>query len=354
MKVAIISTYPIQVTPYVEFYAELLKQLNIEYIIINKEVDLADKKHFEQRVFVVREKGTIRGNSLVRTLAWYKFVGETMKQEKCNAAIVVPTKTAIVLTPFLLFSSYPYIFDIRDYTGEKNILYRFVEKLLINNSELTVISSNGFRRWLPESNKLSNIHNMPYRYEENVGCAELKSKDIVNIGYVGCVDYERQNKKIIEALGNDERFMLQYSGMIVSSCNIEQFSKDQGYNNVKFTGRYDNRNKKNIYDQIDMINAVYGNDSLVVSTALPNKLYDALIYKKPIIASSGTYLGELVDQFGVGFSIDVEKEDIAERIKSFIETFDAGLFVKNCTILLQQCIVEQEKTIERIKDAISK
>lgn len=354
MKVAIITSYPLQVTPYVTYYADLLKQLNIEYVIINKEVSLDDAKCPDQRAFIVRKNGTVSGNPIVRTLAWYKFVEKTMKREKCDIAIVVPTKTAMVLAPFLFLSLYRYIFDIRDYTGENSAWFRLVERLLINKSELTVISSNGFRSWLPQSNKLTNIHNMPYSYEEEYDCTDLKTKETINIGYVGCVDYEYQNRKIMESLGNDPRFILQYSGIVATRCKLEQISKDQGYNNVIFTGRFDNRNKKGIYEQVDIINAVYGNDSLIVSTALPNKLYDALIYKKPIIASKGTYLGELIEQYGVGFSIDVDKDNITEKISGFIADFDSECFVKNCTLLLQQCIEEQEKTIERIQKVISK
>ncbi len=41
-----------------------------------------------------------------------------------------------------------------------------------------------------------------------------------------------------------------------------------------------------------MINSIYGNDSLEVTTALPNRLYEACMFKKPIISSRDTYLGE--------------------------------------------------------------
>lgn len=353
MKVAIITAYSLQVTPYVDYYAELLKQHNIAYVIINKEATPQEVKCPEQRAFILRKKGTLSGNPLVRTLAWYQFVRKTMKQENCDAAIVVPTRAAMILAPFLLTTSHPYIFDIRDYTGEKSRWFRFIEKRLINKSELTVISSNGFRKWLPESDKLSNIHNMPYHYQENSTCQDLKSKGLITIGYVGCVSYEYQNRKIMDALGNDPSFVLQYSGIVAPTCKLVQFSKEQGLTNVKFTGRFDNRDKKAVYEQVDIINAVYGNNSLVVTTALPNKLYDALIYKKPIIASRGTFLGELVERYGVGFSIDVDSDDILQKINAYLSCFDADLFVKNCKTLLQQCKSEQEVTMERIRKILS-
>lgn len=349
MKVAIITACPLQVTPYVDYYAGVLKDLNVEYIIINKEVTLPETIRTEQRVFVVRKKGTLKGNPIVRTCAWYRFVQTTMEQENCKLAIVVPTKTAMVLAPFLLLGPYRYIFDIRDFTGERQSWFRLVERMLIKKSELTVISSKGFEKWLPASSKLSNIHNMPYDFCEHKGHTDLKAKEVLNIGYVGCVDYEYQNRKMMESLGNHPRYQLQYSGIVAPRCHLEQIVKDQGYVNVVFTGRYDNKEKNKIYEQVDIINAVYGNDSLIVSTALPNKLYDALIYKKPIIASKGTYLAELIEQYGVGLAVDVDHDNIEKIIGDYVENFDPQLFVSNCTVLLQQCIREQEKTLSKIQ-----
>ena len=40
-----------------------------------------------------------------------------------------------------------------------------------------------------------------------------------------------------------------------------------------------------------------------VQSALPNRLYDALIFKKPIITTEGTYLTEVVEKYGIGFSL---------------------------------------------------
>lgn len=349
MKVAIITTYSLQVTPYVDYYAELFRQNGIDYIIINKETSLLDAKCPEQRVFLLRKKGTFVGNPVFKTIAWYNFVRKTLKKEKCDFVVIVPTRTAMVLSPLLLFTRRSYIFDIRDYTRENKWWFRLIEKSLIKRSKLTVISSNGFRRWLPKSEKLSTIHNMPYHYQENFSCNDLKNKSVITIGYVGCIDYEYQNTKIMEALGNNQRFVLQYSGIVASKCRIEQVGIEMKLENVKFTGKFDNRDKKSIYEQVDVINAVYGNNSLVVSTALPNKLYDALIYKKPIIASRGTYLGELIERYGVGFSIDVDKDNIEEKISKYVSGFDVDCFLENCAVLLKQCVDEQEGTVERIK-----
>ena len=48
-----------------------------------------------------------------------------------------------------------------------------------------------------------------------------------------------------------------------------------------FKGEFKNEDKPEIYREIDFINAIYGNKSLEVTTALPNRLYDGILFKKP-------------------------------------------------------------------------
>ena len=81
-------------------------------------------------------------------------------------------------------------------------------------------------------------------------------------------------------------------------CDLEGYCKRNNIKNVVFKGEFKNEDKPEIYREIDFINAIYGNKSLEVTTALPNRLYDGILFKKPIIASKGTYLGEVIKKYG--------------------------------------------------------
>ena len=59
------------------------------------------------------------------------------------------------------------------------------------------------------------------------------------------------------------------------------------------------------------------NKSLEVTTAYLIELYDGILFKKPIIASEGTYLGDVVDEYGLGIVININKPT-----KNIIEKFD--------------------------------
>jgi len=87
----------------------------------------------------------------------------------------------------------------------------------------------------------------------------------------------------------------------------------------------------------------------VVTTALPNKLYDSILYKKPLMASSGTYLGELAEKYKIGFTVDVTADNIAETIENYISNFDEEVFLEGCQRLLKRVLTEQETAETHIK-----
>ena len=91
------------------------------------------------------------------------------------------------------------------------------------------------------------------------------------------------------------------------------------YPNFHQHGRFKNpADLPEIYSKIDIVLALYDVDSINVLYAEPNKLYEAMYYRKPIIVSKGTYLAEKVKRLGIGFDLDATES-------SNIETFIAGL-----------------------------
>ena len=64
-----------------------------------------------------------------------------------------------------------------------------------------------------------------------------------------------------------------------------------------------------IYNDIDVVVACYDTDSLNERIAEPNKLYEAILFCRPIVVSEGTYLAKRVADYGCGFSIDPSTTD---------------------------------------------
>ena len=107
--------------------------------------------------------------------------------------------------------------------------------------------------------------------------------------------------------------------------------------------------KKKLYDHVDIINAVYGNSSLIVRSALPNKLYDCIYYKKPIMVCAQTYLAAVVQKYHLGFAVDPETDDIMQATVCYLDAFDSEVFLNGCNQYLALAAAEQEETDELIR-----
>ena len=83
---------------------------------------------------------------------------------------------------------------------------------------------------------------------------------------------------------------------------------------------------------------------------MPNRYYDALLFKKPIIASKGTFLGEMVQKKHLGIVVDVFDDNIEKILNDFVKNFDSHFFFKCCNRELSQIVKEQKYFYSCIKN----
>lgn len=123
------------------------------------------------------------------------------------------------------------------------------------------------------------------------------------IGFVGLIRYLEQMKMLVDGAGKAGIKVI-FSGASLEGGKIfAEYCKGKPW--VSFTGRYDlMKDIAGIYHNLDCVYSVYDASNLNVRIALPNKLYEAVMAEVPIIVSNNTYLGELVNEWGTGVSID--------------------------------------------------
>lgn len=352
MKVLLIAFHPENMSPFAQNYIKAMDEVQIDYEVIywdrfsDREVTKIDN------VYVIHRICTMGGTKWKKIFPFYYFrktVKEIIERGNYDKIIVINTMPGFLLSDILLkYFKNRYIFDIRDYTYEKYSFYKNIILKLIDYSRFTAISSIGFKRFLGESHKFVVNHNMNSDLigetfsQKNIG-------DRINIGFVGAIRYFDENVRLINKLKNNIRFRLSYIGRNNSDCNLEQYCAEHDISNVYFQGEFSNNEKEQIYSNIDFINAIYGNTSLEVTTLLPNRLYDALIFRRPIIASKGTYLGEIVDKFRIGLTVDLE-DDVSTLIDCYLHSDNFSSFAVNADNLLSIVQREQEHYIEQIHE----
>ena len=209
------------------------------------------------------------------------------------------------------------------------------EKRAFRNVDFLVVTSPKFydlhyHRLIPRDRMLY-IPNAP----EGSVFAEYRRKDggPFTVGFIGGIRYLEQMKLLVDA-ARETGVRVLFAGAGGTTSEYEEIRRYcAGMDHVTFSGRYDYEKEiASLYGRVDCVYAVYDADNPNVRIALPNKLYESVYCELPIIAAKGTYLAELVEEWGVGVSVHHRSAgELADALRrlSADEAFYRGI-VDNC------------------------
>ena len=100
----------------------------------------------------------------------------------------------------------------------------------------------------------------------------------------------------------------------------------------------------------DILFNVYGNDDIRLKTALSNKLYDSLYYKKPILNSVGTFMSRISPKSS--FEIDFSDSSILDKLFDWYSNLNKDSFDTYCDNLLDSFQKENSNTKLAILESI--
>lgn len=144
------------------------------------------------------------------------------------------------------------------------------------------------------------------------------------IGIVGLLLQIDVYEYLFNAIKNIKNYEVHIYGMGKYTDRIIDYSNK--IKNIKYFGPYRFfEDASEIYSKIDILYMPYSdiNKPLNNSLALPNKLYEAMYYKVPIITSKNTYLGKRVKELGLGRVINYKsKEELLFSIDSIYDNYD--------------------------------
>ncbi len=327
--------------PYIKNYEDHLKRHGHSCdIILWDRSGQADDGVPNHLIFTEPDRRSKLGK-LIPFFHWRQFVLKAMKAGQYDRLIVLTTLPAVLLADRLT-GKYRgrYWFDVRDFTYEYIPFYKKVVARLVNRSMVTSISSEAFRNFLPDFPGLVLAHNITNDAFEAPHCTLTRDTSPIVIGFVGGIQYEKQNQQLLRQFCNLENFRIKYVGKPHLGCDLPGFCKENHIHNVEFGPVYRNEEKPAIYRSIDLINSIYGGGSQITQLALPNKLYDCILFKKPILVSKGTYLASIVEQYRLGLAVDIDNDPVVEMVQAFLDAFDPAAFDENCRRFLQKVKAE--------------
>lgn len=221
----------------------------------------------------------------------------------------------------------------------KNFIKKIVQKYLISEDhrcskyvDLLIVTSpkhidNYFGDFIPMDKTLC-IPNVPDLTVFKTYKKKSHEPPLV-VGYIGSIRYKKQIFNLIEAA---ERCLMKvmFAGYEEEPKEVEVFCV--GKDNIEWNGRFDFKSQiAELYGKCDLIYSVYDADIENVRLAIPNKLYESVYCRLPILVAKNTYLSEKVEEWGVGLAVN--HNDVDELVKAFQLFNNLDLFVKyenNC------------------------
>lgn len=360
-RIVFIGFTKIKYMPYMHFYLDMIPvddyEIHLIYwnrdnrsdMVLNSSVTLHPfEKEMEDTIPLRRKVCSI--------LQFGKYAKEELSNINPDLLIVMHSTTAITIYSSLIKKySQKYIFDYRDITYERIGIYKKMVGNIVENSFVTFTSSDDFRKNLPDQpNKIYTSHNILAsslgKTEQYQSRTKRNTSDVLRIGFWGLIRHTEYNRQIINQLGNDDRFELHYYGRATGEdlALLEESTKK--FHNVFFHGEYMPEERETFAKRTDVIHNLYSNQDATMPHAMGNKFYDGLVYRIPQLCSTGSYMGRLCKERGVGLECNPFDEGFGNAIIDYYNNLDFQTFNQSCEVMLQEIVEDIKKGEHRINE----
>lgn len=318
MRIAIVAYSNIYRLPYISQYTDLLDDsAEVDIIFWNRDAKDESFKDFNLIPF-----DHPVGQNIVERLCGYfffrRFIVNQLKKANYDLLIVTPMFVGLLLNSFL-YKHYDkkYVLDIRDYSFERMPLVKLLERRLMKHCLVAVISSPGFKEFLPEYDDYIIVHNTRDLDIDEVERIRLRRKKRapIKIAFIGFVGYHDQQKKMIDLFRNDKRFLLSFIGL--NSDALRDYCDERQISNVEIRGAFEPSEILDFYKDVDVVNGIYGPNKPEYVYALSNKLYLAAALEMPMIVNIGTFTEEYTQGLGFVLGFDMEDSSSPDRLFDF-------------------------------------
>lgn len=354
-KILLISGSNLNRTPFVGFYLNILDSSRVNYDVLYWNRDVNDKIDVAKGNEIVYDIPLfIYSNPLKKiyaTYKFYKFGKKIIKRGNYDKVICFTILTSIFFQQYLTrrFKK-KYIFDIRDHSPliSKSFFWTLFEKM-IHNSYVTVISSRGFFKWLPQNSHYLLSHNIDSSLLSHNPCRATNNKgiEILTIGFF--VRFE-PNGYLIQTLGNVEGVKLSFVGYGPRYKEYEDYCKSNHIQNVEFKGRYQKEEELNYYDQCNMVNILLPH-TLNSDTCMSNRFYNAVVARKPMIVNSGCYQAELVEKYKLGLVVD-NYDNAGQQIIDYYQHLKWGEYFAGCEKFIEDVMQDNKAFENKVKEFV--
>jgi hypothetical protein len=352
MKIALLLASNRYFCPYAQIYTKILDDKQINYDIIfwdrdglNELGGLAFKKSLKSK------SGRII--KFIKYIQYTSFLKKVINKNNYDKLIVYGPQIGIFLYSFLKHRyKNKFILDYRDLSFDQIFKRTFIKLLTISN--LNIISSPGFLKYLPKQFNYIISHNFDIdkvktSLTENSHSNHLSQQ--IEILTIGSIRNYNANLSLIKALANNNQYIVRFVGKGPASELLKKYVYKNNITNVEFHGFYKKKEESEFIKRCSFMNIFYPKIKSH-SSALSNRFYNALINKKPMIVTSHSTQGDYVTNFKLGLSLD-NCNNLDHEIQMFLCNVDKEKFALNCDFLLEEFVNDYDRFSSNILKFLS-
>ncbi len=204
-----------------------------------------------------------------------------------------------------------------------------IDRRIIKKSKLTIFTSEGFADYIYSDKQRPNyiifLPNKLHQYFDSEKRAAVKEKSFdinhIKFAFIGLIRYPNTIIRFAKVVG---KYFPQHEFHFYGDPERESYIDNEirNYKNIYFHGAFKNpTDLASIYSNIDISVVCYDTTSGNVRIAEPNKLYESIFFRTPIVVSSNTFLGRRVLDWKVGYEIDASLDN---SIITFIKNLSSN------------------------------
>lgn len=348
MRIALILPGNIWYSPYVRIYTRILDAERVDYSIISWNRDGLDP--LEGFQYGERHKeGSASYSSYHR---YIRFVKKTILRERFDKLIVFGPQLSCLLNLFLVKYRNRFIIDYRDLSIEQRPVFKPLFGFLMRCSRYVVISSPGFKRVLPSRDYLLS-HNFDSEIVKSILNQQTEESfrvsDGIKVLTIGGIRDYSSNIEVVKALANIDGYYCSFVGKGGASKQISDYCEEHHIKNVSFKGFYQKEEEAVFIKSCTFLNVFYPR-KITHDTAMSNRFYNSLIYKRPMIVTKNTVQGDYVESYGLGIAIE-NCNDLINNLQSFVNS-DFVQYSKRCDQLLEVFLRDDARFVGCIKQFV--
>ncbi|WP_368347170.1 glycosyltransferase [Peptostreptococcus anaerobius] len=200
--------------------------------------------------------------------------------------------------------------------GPLKSIIRSMEYSIINYADNTIICTEERKDQIAGSRprKLTVVHNTP-SIDFDVSSYIDQSMDPdhkLTLAYIGVLSKRRFIDQAVDCMMDmkDSQMILAGGGDLVDFVKERAEKTD----NIKYKGKVDYEDTFDIYSKSDLMFAVYNPQIMNHKYSAANKIYEAMLLKKPIVVARGTSMDKIVERYDIGFVIDYDKNEFRDLL----------------------------------------